>query len=129
MRQKRQYDINIIQQKYNTLETKETKRRFVTSQSQVFQRRIRSNNDVEGWHRRLAVKAVSAKLNMYLLMQLLASESQLVEVQLRLIKESAVIRRQRKSSRSATAWLFCIWERLIAKERIVSAKLFVRLDI
>ena len=30
MRQKRQYNINIIQQKYYTLETKETKRRFVT---------------------------------------------------------------------------------------------------
>lgn len=85
----------------------------------VFMRRIRSNNDVEGWHRRLNVKAAKGHLNMYRLFELLSAEASLVDTQLQLMKESAIIRRQRQSSRTATARLFTIWERLLAKERTV----------
>ena len=46
----------------------------------IFNRRIRSNNDVGGWHRRLNMKAASGQLNMYLLIELLASEAALVDI-------------------------------------------------
>ena len=85
----------------------------------VFYRRIRSNNDVKGWHRRLNIKANRGQLNMYLLLNLLASEAELVEVQLAVLKESTIIRRQRRSTRSITGRLFHIWDRLIRKERSV----------
>ena len=41
----------------------------------VFQRSVRSNNDVEGWHRRLNQKASCGQLNLYLLLQLLGGDS------------------------------------------------------
>ena len=85
----------------------------------VYQRRIRSNNDVEGWHRRLNTKAARGQLNMYLLLDLLASESRLVDIGLRILKESTVIRRERRSSRATTARLFKIWDRLVSRERTV----------
>jgi len=61
----------------------------------VFKRSVRSNNDVEGWHRRLNQKASRGQLNTYLLLQLLGTETELVEVQLTLLKESSHIQRQR----------------------------------
>ena len=41
----------------------------------IFQRSVRTNNDVEGWHRRLNHHARRAKLPMYLLINLLHQES------------------------------------------------------
>ena len=89
----------------------------------VFNRCIRSNNDVEGWHRRLNMKAARGQLNMYLLIELLASEAVLVDLQVTLLKESTIVRRQRKASRTAFAHLFHIWERLVVKKRTVSQTL------
>ena len=83
----------------------------------VFYRAVRSNNDVEGWHRRLNAKASRGSLNLYLLMLMLAAESQLVNIQLILLKESHRIRRQCRASRTTTARLFKLWGRLTSKER------------
>jgi len=85
----------------------------------IFNRSIRTNNDVEGWHRRLNGKAMKGQLNLYLLLELLAAEAALVDVELALLKESSVIRRQRKSSQSTTTKLFAIWGRLTCGERNV----------
>ena len=46
----------------------------------VFGCSVRSNNDVEGWHRRLNAKAQHGQLNLYLLLSLLASEAAIVNV-------------------------------------------------
>ncbi|KAL8588570.1 hypothetical protein ACOMHN_059524 [Nucella lapillus] len=74
-----------------------------------FYRSIRTNNDVEGWHRRLKSKASSAgNLNLYLMLQLLAEESRLVTRGCQLLKESTIIRRQRADARSTNAKLFRI---------------------
>jgi len=83
----------------------------------VFLRSVRSNNDVEGWHRRLNQRSSRGQLNLYLLLQLLGGESQLLETQLTLLKESAHIRRQRKSAHRVTARLFTLWDLLVAGER------------
>ena len=82
----------------------------------VFQRSVRSNNDVEGWHRRLNQKASCGQLNLYLLLQLLGGETQLLETQLTLLKESTQIRHQCQSQR-VTARHFTLWDRLVAGER------------
>ena len=73
----------------------------------VFKRSVKSNNDVEGWHRRLHQKASRGQLNMYLLLPLLGTETKLVKVQVTfLMKESSHIRLQRESSRRVTSRLF-----------------------
>ncbi|KAL8580038.1 hypothetical protein ACOMHN_065922 [Nucella lapillus] len=83
-----------------------------------FYRSIRTNNDVEGWHRRLNSKASSAgNLNLYLMLQLLAEEPRLVTRGCQLLKESTIIRRQRADARSTNAKLFRIWDRLVTRER------------
>ena len=45
----------------------------------VFNQSVRTNDDVEGWHRRLNGKAMKGQLNFYLLMQLLTSEAAVVD--------------------------------------------------
>ena len=83
----------------------------------VFNRSVRTNNDVEGWHRRLNGKAMKGQLNFYLLVQLLASEAAVVDLQIQLLKESNVICRQRESSRATARKLFVIWGRVIDGSR------------
>ena len=83
----------------------------------VFYRTIRTNNDVEGWHRRLNTKATRGQLNMYLLLNLLGAEASLVDINVILLRESAVVRRQRSAARTTTARLFRMWDRLIAHEK------------
>jgi len=78
------------------------------------------NNDVEGWHRQLNQKSSRGQLNMYLLLD---GESQLLEMQLTLLKESAHIRHQQKSSHRVTARLFTLWDRLVADERMAQETL------
>lgn len=85
----------------------------------VFGCSVRSNNDVEGWHRRLNAKAQHGQLNLYLLLSLLASEAAIVNVTVTAMKESAVVRYQRVSSRKTTARLHRVWDRLRSNERSV----------
>ncbi|KAL8591583.1 hypothetical protein ACOMHN_055550 [Nucella lapillus] len=83
----------------------------------AFYRFVRTNNDVEGWHRRLNSKAVRGQLNLYLLLQLLSGEAALVSVNFTLLRESAIIRWQRKAAKNATGRLFQLWDQLIAREK------------
>jgi len=85
----------------------------------VFGESVRTNNDVEGWHRRLNGKASHGQLNLYLLLRLLGGEAALVDVNVNLVKESQIVRQQRRSTRSASARLFHVWDRLVAGERSV----------
>jgi len=81
----------------------------------VFKRSVRSNNDVEGLHWRLNQKVHRGQLNLYLLLLLLGTETELLlKVQLTFLKESSHIRRQRESSRRVTSRLFADWDRLAA---------------
>jgi len=52
---------------------------LIASTWSVFHEPVRTNNDVEGWHYRLNVKANHGRLNLYPLIQLLHAESQLVD--------------------------------------------------
>ena len=55
---------------------------------------IRTNNDVEGWHRWLSARAKLAKLHFYLLIDLLGNEAEKVITRLKLITQGAVLRVQ-----------------------------------
>ena len=46
----------------------------------VFGQTVRTNNDVEGWHRRINGKAGRAQLQFYILVPLLAAEGRLVSL-------------------------------------------------
>jgi len=83
----------------------------------VFKCSVRSNNDIEGWHRRLNQKASRGQLNRYLLLLLLGTETELLKVQLTFLKESSHIRRQCESSRRVTSRLFAACYRLAAIEQ------------
>ena len=83
----------------------------------AFYKCVRTNNDVEGWHRRLISKAGRGQLNMYLLLQLLSTEAALVGVNLTLLRESAIIRRQRGAAPKNTRRLFKAWDILIGKNK------------
>ena len=52
----------------------------------IFLRSVRTNNDVEGWHRRLNHHARRAKLPMYMLINLLHQESAIVSLQVGVIE-------------------------------------------
>ncbi|XP_038048179.1 uncharacterized protein LOC119722206 [Patiria miniata] len=58
----------------------------------VFLQSTRTNNDVEGWHRRINFKAGRHGLHFYKLVHLLHREASLVSVQMKLIKESKLAR-------------------------------------
>ena len=81
----------------------------------VFNRSIRTNNDTEGWHRRLNAKAARGQLDLYLLLQLLKDEALLAQIQLDLLKESYVTRVQR--SHHTTKRLFILWDEFAAGEK------------
>ena len=55
-------------------------------------------NDVEGWHNRLNMKARTANLNFYVLVQLLKGEANMVPLQSQLLKEDKIKKWQRKQT-------------------------------
>ena len=83
----------------------------------VFRQPIRTNNDVEGWHHRINIKANHAKLNLYQLIQLLNSESVLVELGVRMMPESGTSRHQKKKYPKLHTRLNQYWDEYCAKTR------------
>ena len=92
-----------------------------------FSASVHTNNDVEGWCRRLNGKAAHGQLNLYLLLKLLGRASALVDVNLNLVKESQMVHQQRRSTRLASARLFCVRDRLVAGQCDVGQTLRARL--
>ena len=84
-----------------------------------FGRAIRTNNDVEGWHRRLNERAKNGQLNLYLLTDLLFQEAQLVTIQARLVSERKLKRHQRVTYIHYQARLFKLWNEYVAEERTI----------
>lgn len=83
----------------------------------VFGRSIRTNNDLEGWHNRLNRKARKGQLNFYLLIKLISDEAKLVTLQVRLLSDGKVLRRQRLKYAKHHGQLVKLWEEYNAGER------------
>ena len=60
----------------------------------MFGRSVRTNNDVEGWHHRINYRARKGQLNFYLLVKLLYDEAQFVNLQVHLLSDGKVLRKQ-----------------------------------
>ena len=80
----------------------------------VFNSSIRTNNDVEGWHRRLNTKASRPGVPMYQLIPLLHREAQLVNLQMGLVKEGKMCRNQRRATQQVQGRIFKLWDRYLA---------------
>jgi len=59
----------------------------------VFRATVRTNNDVEGWHRRLNNRATRGQLQLYVLVPLLHREASILPLQVKLVNEKKLQRR------------------------------------
>jgi hypothetical protein len=75
----------------------------------VFNQSTRTNNDVEGYHRRINEKARNQAHQLYKLIPLLHSESSRVPLQVQLVKESKLKRYHRKRAQTTQGQLFHYW--------------------
>ncbi|XP_052790096.1 uncharacterized protein LOC128224323 [Mya arenaria] len=71
----------------------------------VFGQAVRTNNDVEGWHRPLNRKTGAAPPS-FVLLQILHRKAKDVEEQIHLVSELSLRRIQRRSTRSMQSRLF-----------------------
>ena len=72
----------------------------------VFMQAVHTNNDVEGWHRRLNKRAVGGQVPLYVLVPLLHREAKLVSIQMKLVSEGKLSRYHRRQYRTQQARLF-----------------------
>ena len=75
-----------------------------------FMSSVRTNNDVEGWHRRINFRAHGLSLGFYALLELLYQEARLVVIQAKLVSEKKLIRYQRQTYKNLQTRLFNLWE-------------------
>lgn len=83
----------------------------------VFGRSTRTNNDAEGWHNRINLKARKGNLNFYLLIKLLHDESKIVNLQVRLLSEGKVLRKQQHKYNKHHGQLVKLWNEYNNNER------------
>ncbi|CAG2199232.1 unnamed protein product [Mytilus edulis] len=84
------------------------------AQWSVYQLSIRTNNDVEGWHRRFNGKANGKKLHFYKIVPALIKEAKTVSRQVRLVDEQSLARWQRTKYQRSQGRLSTLWEQLTA---------------
>ena len=75
----------------------------------VFMQPIRTNNDVEGWHRMFNIQAKRGRLPVYLLIELLHNEARMVHLQAHLVSERKLRRYQRKKFTMLQGLLEILW--------------------
>ncbi|CAG2244808.1 unnamed protein product [Mytilus edulis] len=76
----------------------------------VFSQPTRTNNDVEGWHRRINKKSSEEKKPFYLLLPKLKEEAELLPNQLKMVSECKLTRQQRSTSKFLQAKYFQLWD-------------------
>jgi len=82
----------------------------------VYMQAVRTNNDVEGYHHGINRRAGKTNIGLYLLIQLLHDESRLSRLNVRLVSEGKLRRRQRKKYKKVQGMLFTWWNALVVKE-------------
>ncbi len=74
-----------------------------------YYRAVRTNNDLEGWHRRFHTRT-GDNLPLYLLIQSLHQEASLLTVQVQLVQEQKLTRRRREYTKRRDRELLAAWE-------------------
>ncbi len=85
--------------------------RYPRQQWSVFNRAIRTNNDVEGWHTRLNRLARKNSLPMYSLIDLLEEEAEYAKHETRLVSAGKLKRYQREAFRDCQTKIMELWDR------------------
>ena len=80
----------------------------------VFQRPFRTNNDVEGWHRRFNSLCGENAPPLYKLIVNLFKEVQIIKINIRLISEGKLKKRQ-KNAPFMQAKIFSLWDKYTAE--------------
>ncbi|XP_063845359.1 uncharacterized protein LOC135091548 [Scylla paramamosain] len=75
----------------------------------IFNQSTRTNNDVEGYHRRINEKARNQAHQLYKLIPLLHAESCLVPLQVQLVKEQKLKKYHRKRAQTTQGRIFSYW--------------------
>jgi hypothetical protein len=89
----------------------------------VFMKPVRTNNDCEGWHRRLNVQARRGMLPLYMLVGLLHVEARVVELTAVLVSDKRLKRYQCKVYASVQSKLFSLWDEYVQGHRTTSSLL------
>jgi len=87
----------------------------------VFGQQIRTNNDVEGWHRRLNQLARRKNVPFSSLLKLLHGEATYIGLQVRLLSAGKLQQHARKKYRSLNGRLQKLWDELSAGDRSTSS--------
>ena len=82
-----------------------------TADLSVYKSTVRTNNDVEGYHRRLNTRARRGRLPLYLLIKLLHAETKFLSIQVRLLSEGKLRRYTRRKYSQVNDKLTELWEK------------------
>lgn len=81
-----------------------------------YQRPIRTNNDVEAWHRRFNARAyINSSPNLYQLISELFKESRLVHIQVKLVSQRKLTKTVKAKYASLQGKLFVLWGKYAEK--------------
>lgn len=83
----------------------------------ILGRSSRTNNDVKGWHNRINLKARKGNLNLYLLLKLLHDKGKIVNLQVQLLSEGKVLRKQQRKYNKHHGQLVKLWDEYNNDER------------
>jgi len=89
----------------------------------AFMQAVRTNNDVEGWHRRLNVRALHGQLPLYLLITMLRREAAMVNIHAQMVSDRKLCRIQSKKYKSVQGKVFKAWGEYSAGNTTTSALL------
>ena len=84
---------------------------------------VRTNNDVEGWHRRLNQQARRGALPLYMMIRLLHDEAETVSLQVRLMSDGRLRRYARRRYTTVNGRLWDLWTQYADGKRSASSLL------
>ena len=92
----------------------------------TFQRTIRTNNDVEGWHVRLNKEIPHEHPNIYILIQTLKEEASLLPLNITLVSQRKLYRFQKKSTVEKRETLRQLWREYNSENRDITTSEYLR---
>ena len=100
---------------------------FKACSGAVYGSSIRTNNDLEGWHNRINNK-IPEKANLYVLIDGLKFEGDLVCLHTKLLSEGQTIQFQRQNTLDVHHQIFKIWNKL-EKRQITASQLLEEISL
>lgn len=86
----------------------------------VYMQPTRTNNDVEGWHRRINKRSNDETKPFYLLVPKLYEEAALLPTQMKMVTEAKLTRQQRASTKLLQRKFFELWDQYSSSDLTAS---------